>query len=684
MRDFAAGNPHATFNVSAGGRTEGFKATNPEWKKWRACDRGSAHWYSADDVRNLLAAHYREQKRLAEVGVSHRRLTLRDCIASFDGLRGTQARMRVLEEAKLSGAFLDAIFESLDDDEQINDLADILLGAMRAHTRRPKPQSLGVIGNEHMSRMLAAYGADESTVYRKAATFDEHGLPYIVEVAFGIRMQNRRKMTFILNNSVVFELPTEHLGQTLAECRIEPTDPVVLLVHATCPKFAFTSQGKNSLMMADAMQASLDKLLVSATREFATMKKSEEARRNHDSISAEQRERLRNRKRALSEEQQIKAATFKFMAEAYRQASEPYNTASARQIMYICRPFVEKATGGKCWKNYSYFARLLFNYQETHAEETSDWDVTYDARGHMREPHTAVMFGIGTVETRDYIALWTDGTEADTPDIPQIVAKFPTKGPLNRYRCAVFVEKEGFNTLLERSGIAELYDVAFFSSKGQSTTATRQLVDELSQAGVKILVLHDFDRAGMRICHWLFHDGPQYTFSRKPDVRDIGLRLADVKRMRLGSEGVTYRQSKDPRDVLHDCDDISDDEVDFLVGREQVNPLTGKSQWTGRRIELNAMTSRQFIEFIKGKIEESGVQKVVPHREMLKIAWRRAQKIKVVNAAIAQAMDEIDDDWACPAAPRDLATQVSEMLRRNPRMPWDDALALIATKPGQR
>jgi hypothetical protein len=97
------------------------------------------------------------------------------------------------------------------------------------------------------------------------------------------------------------------------------------------------------------------------------------------------------------------------------------------------------------------------------------------------------------------------------------------------------------------------------------------------------------------------------------------------------------------------------------------------------------MTSRQFVEFLKRKIEENGVKKVVPDRDMLKIAWRRTQKIEVVNAAIAVAAAEIeDDDWTCPAAPRDLATQVRETLRRNPRMPWDDALARIAAKRGEK
>ncbi|MGC1644669.1 MAG: hypothetical protein WA741_02475 [Candidatus Sulfotelmatobacter sp.] len=154
--------------------------------------------------------------------------------------------------------------------------------------------------------------------------------------------------------------------------------------------------------------------------------------------------------------------------------------------------------------------------------------------------------------------------------------------------------------------------------------------------------------------------------------------------MKLEREQVDYAQGKDPRELLLECDDITKDEIAFLVSSKKWNPQTQKEYWSGHRVELNAMTSRELIELIERKLVEHGVKKVVPNQATLKIAWRRAQKIKVVNAAIAQVMDEIDDDWACPAAPRDLATQVRETLRRNPRMPWDDALARIAAKRGEK
>src|SRR5262249_58668723 len=102
---------------------------------------------------------------------------------------------------------------------------------------------------------------------------------------------------------------------------------------------------------------------------------------------------------------------------------------------------------------------------------------------------------------------------------------YRTTGPQNRYKFALFIEKEGFDRALRP--LAERYDVALFSTKGMPSTSCRQLVDRLSAEGVTILVLHDFDRSGINILNALHTSNDRYTFAREPKVIDIGLRLAD-------------------------------------------------------------------------------------------------------------------------------------------------------------
>jgi hypothetical protein len=53
-----------------------------------------------------------------------------------------------------------------------------------------------------------------------------------------------------------------------------------------------------------------------------------------------------------------------------------------------------------------------------------------------------------------------------------------TSGPVNRYRYALFVEKEGFDELLKSVKLARRFDLAIMSTKGMSVTAARHLVDE--------------------------------------------------------------------------------------------------------------------------------------------------------------------------------------------------------------
>ena len=77
--------------------------------------------------------------------------------------------------------------------------------------------------------------------------------------------------------------------------------------------------------------------------------------------------------------------------------------------------------------------------------------------------------------------------------------------------------------------------------------------------------------------------------------------------MGLQSEAVQYQTKKDPRERLRECG-ASEDECNFLVrdGRP--------GNWRGERVELNAMTAAQFLQFLEGKLQEAGGRKAVGGR----------------------------------------------------------------------
>jgi integrase len=104
----------------------------------------------------------------------------------------------------------------------------------------------------------------------------------------------------------------------------------------------------------------------------------------------------------------VKEAAYQVMVQAYLIASgHGTYPANARQIMYAARPLVQELTHGKCWKHSSYFTQtLLPDFLEQHPELTARWDVVFDARGHLFEPHTDYQLGLGTLEVRQYLQEW--------------------------------------------------------------------------------------------------------------------------------------------------------------------------------------------------------------------------------------------------------------------------------------
>src|SRR5262249_17485084 len=116
------------------------------------------------------------------------------------------------------------------------------------------------------------------------------------------------------------------------------------------------------------------------------------------------------------------------------------------------------------WKRSSDFTqRLLPDFMNENPQRTKDWDVVYDARGRLTEPHTGIVINLGTREVREYIAAWMDEAPALCTAPFLISTSYLTKGPAHRYRFALFVEKEGFAPLIAKANLASRFDIAIMS-----------------------------------------------------------------------------------------------------------------------------------------------------------------------------------------------------------------------------
>jgi DNA topoisomerase 6 subunit A-like protein len=363
----------------------------------------------------------------------------------------------------------------------------------------------------------------------------------------------------------------------------------------------------------------------------------------------------------------FKEAAAQIMEAAYQQVSGNGRLpANARQIMYKARPHIQQVTGKKL--NDDYFTQtLLPQFME---ENDVDWDVVYDARGHFTEPHTGKSFGIGTLEVRSYLAGHHDPSLVDA-GFSQ--AKVETSGPSGNFGAVLFIEKEGFDPLFKAARIAEKFDVAIKSTKGMSVTAARQLADEMcSDHNIPLLVLHDFDKAGFSIAGTLQRDTRRYEFRNDITVIDLGLSLADVEAM--GLEAEYQHHPKERRSALEEnlrTNGASEEEIAFMF--RDFDRLRST-----RRVELNAMTSPQFVAFVERKLRENGVEKIVPDQGLLAQVYAGMVRSRRLEQTIEQIDDEIDMEDCEP--PEDLEQRVRKLMEKHPTMRWDAAVQQIAER----
>jgi hypothetical protein len=189
-------------------------------------------------------------------------------------------------------------------------------------------------------------------------------------------------------------------------------------------------------------------------------------------------------RRIQSKEDSIKTIAYRVMGTAYMKASGGGQfPATARQVMYAARPLILVETDKPLGKDFDvYFTQqLLPGYQIAHPDATATWDVIYDARGHLYEPHTETQLALGTLDVRRYLK--TARTPASSPATSVVrpgSTAYPTEGARHRYRTVLFIEKEGFLPLLQQAQIGNRFDLALMSTKGMASTAARTLMEGLS------------------------------------------------------------------------------------------------------------------------------------------------------------------------------------------------------------
>ena len=333
----------------------------------------------------------------------------------------------------------------------------------------------------------------------------------------------------------------------------------------------------------------------------------------------------------------LKEICFEAMPEIWNKASGGGRLPTHwRQMFYVARPLVEDHPESDRPLLDTTFTAILENYREEHPV---GWDILYGARGVLKEPHDSGherVIPLSTADVRNYLS---HGSPSAT--IAPLARAYPTYGPANCYAALLICEKEGFDELLQAEHIDDEYDLALMSTKGISARAARRLAEGL---GVSCFTLHDFDKNGFVMAAGF------------PAAIDIGLRLSDVEELGLSGETQHHRNHDSTRRNLLK-NGASAAEAEYIAN--------------GTRVELNELPSDKFIEFVEGKLEQHGVEKVVPDPDTLAKAWRHARAAQEINRLI-ERVNTKDQQGEPP--PDDLEERVREKLEDDPALSWSEAV----------
>ena len=165
-------------------------------------------------------------------------------------------------------------------------------------------------------------------------------------------------------------------------------------------------------------------------------------------------------------------------------------------------------------------------------------------------------------------------------------------------------------------------------------------------------------------------DSRRYTFESDLDdvIVDLGLRLEDIEEMGLEAETVEVKSREARRETL-ERHGATDEEIEFLAPEDEDEDC--------RRVELNAMTSRQLVDFVEGMFGFYGVAKVIPDGEVIHRHARHLLENNLTGELIAQHAEEITKRAADAKLPADLVTQVYKLLKDERTLSWDQALARL-------
>jgi hypothetical protein len=261
-----------------------------------------------------------------------------------------------------------------------------------------------------------------------------------------------------------------------------------------------------------------------------------------------------------------------------------------RQILYVLRKIVSDEIGKTLTTEN--FNNIITDYENEQGEIPGMYR---EPRGSIYHPHRKEDIPLGTLTVEHY------------------------KRPIWTFNKLVYIEKEGFKEALKDIGWPERHDCSLTSSKGFTTRAVRDLVDKLAEHDepVTVFCVHDADAYGTMI-YQTFQEATKARGARKIQIINFGLEPWEARDLGLEVEAVKTEERRKPV-------------ADYV--REREDGAYWEEWLQTHRVELNAMTTPQFIEWLDGKM--ALYAKLIPPPDVLEAELHGRIKEKIHEAVVA-------------------------------------------------
>jgi hypothetical protein len=553
--------------------------------------RPSAHWLDLDHFRVLL--------RSAVGNVS-----VRQFLGELDGCAGSRAQSRI------AARFLRRSAADLDADEA----AELLVLAQR-ETRPPRPKALHPLGRDAV--ITNGYALAEG-MFTSGEHAPRAGIPFLVECWIDALFPEEQSASL---TSTLYMNRTRALAPCTGETwfgRLDlsisgtalrvpaPAGPhYCVTINITAPMFPMTSDGETpdcrpfrvALIEAvgkAAKQAGRDiAAQMSADQKRADTHRQRQEREDAEAQRIADREERQRRLAWLAKQKaewkatpKIRHVVIKLLPGAVEIEAASGYMFNTRRLVYRIHDEVMRRTHRELTQNY--FDRLL---TEIEAEQGDLHPLLIrEARGNYSIPHLP----------DDAIPLGT-----------QSVRSF--RRPPWTFNKIIAIEKEDLRLMLRQARWDLRHDAFLTSAKGFNTRAARDVIDKIAETiePVRVFSVHDGDWAGTLIQHTL-QNATLARGARKIEIIDVGVQPWEGIALGLSIEKVPVEFNKDGTSKRRAVGDYVRARTDRAPNGETWE------EWLQRsRVELNAFTSAELIDWLDRKMAEHDAGKLIPPDNLL-------------------------------------------------------------------